>query len=338
MQKNPQKQIFHFPKKIIPVFFIALLTLFSFSSPKKAQAWDAQAAAIYKQTQENINYATRGMMMGALKQAAIGILTKQMDRFISGVSRNGARFINNWEDYLINNPTRNAQRYANDYISHAISGRGSVSYKKRRNAVFGASTIAGEGFNQEMVLGEEDEQLTSEETYAQTIQNMANARLNAQEFKPYKEEPKEMFENQDNLSGMNTFLNGNTIFDFDSKVTAVYEKKLLEEKQIAAAEAQANGGYKSKKAPDGTVLKPGKDFQQMQANTDNLPNLAVIGATSLGELIAATVSRAISGAVSRTISGVERTIDKEINNVTKKAVREVNKKVNSYGPGALYKK
>jgi len=339
MQETPKKQKSYFSKKITITLLSFMLFFLALSAPQKASAWDAIPGAIFKQATEEISYSIKGMMMGSLKQAAIKMLSKQMDRFISGVSGNGAKFITNWEDYLIDNPARNAQRYANDYVSRALSGKGSVSYKKANNSVLGASTIAGEGFGKEAVLGDSAESVN----YAETIQTMAQDEiLEPKEWQlSYPDDPKDMFES-DTLANMNLYINGdgnggNTIWNAESAVAKEYATKLENEKSQAYAEGVSGQGFLGEKI-DGMVAKPGILFKEMEANMENLPNLAISSATSIGELVAATVSKAITGVINKTISGVEKTINKEVNKVTDKAVKEVNKTVNSYGPGALYKK
>ena len=314
---------------------LAFLSLFM---PREVFAWDAVPAAIFKQATEEISYTIKGMTMGALKQAAIKMLSQQMDRFISGVSGNGAKFITNWEDYLINNPTRNAQRYANDYISRALSGRGSVSYKKASNSVLGASTVAGEGFGKEAVLGDASESAN----YAQTIQDMAqNQIIEPKEWQlTYSDDPSTMFDS-DTLANMNLYINGdgnggNTIWDAQSAIAKEYQKKLDDEKNQAYAEGISGQGFSSEKT-NGVVSKPGILFKDMESNMENLPNLAITSATSIGELVAAAASKAITGVINKTISGVENSINRAANQVTDKAIKQVNKQVNSYGPGALYK-
>jgi hypothetical protein len=341
MPKKPKKIKLSFAKKIFFVLFFALSLSASPLYTKPANAWLSPMAAAMKQAMEEISYQIKGMIMGSLKQAAIKMLSKQMDRFISGTSSNGARFITNWEDYLIDNPTRNAQRYANDYISRAISGRGSVSYKKASNSVLGASTVAGEGFGKEAVLGETDT-TSSSVSYPETLQTMAqDSIIEPKEWQlTYQDDPVDMFQS-DSLANMNLLLmgngnGGNTIWDANAAISAEYSAALEKEKQIASAESLSNQGFISEKS-DGTVTKPGILFKEMKANEENLPNLAMSSATSIGELIAATVSKAISGAINKTVSGVEKTVNREVTKVTNKTTQQVNKSVNAYGPGALYK-
>jgi hypothetical protein len=333
MPKNPPKQKLTPPKKIILVLAFSLF--FSFSAPKEADAWLSMAAQAMAIAEKNIMYVINGMTMGAMQQAAIKMISKQANNFISGVSGNGARFITNWEDYLIDNPKRNAQRYANDYISNALSGRGSSSYKKASNSVLGASTMAGEGFGKEAVLGDASD-LYAGESYQEKIAYMVqDTVIEPKEWQVYSGEPSEMFESP-NLAAMNDYIDKGLPADIQMNVATEYHTKLAEEKTIAATEANANAGFISEKTADGLVTKPGKLFQELQANIDNLPNLAISGATSIGQLAAATVSSAISGMFNKAISGVEKTINREATKVTNKATQQVNKQVNAYGPGALY--
>ena len=341
MQKKSKKQKKHFFSFASFSLGVILSVAFSFSNPNKVQAWDAIPAAIFKQATEEISYSIKGITMGSLKQAAIKMLSRQMDRFISGVTRNGVRFVTDWEDYLIDNPARNAQHYVNDYISSALSGRGSVSYKKAKNSVLGASTTAGEGFAKEAVLGDSSEFYDYSESYAKAIEYSGQQIVEPEQWKlSYFDEPEDMFQGDD-LSKMNLFVmgdgnGGNTIWDADSAIKNEYVASLEKEKVIAKTKAEVNQGYISEEV-DGKVAKPGILFKELQANIENLPNLAMVSATNVGELIAATVSKAITGAIDGAISGVERTINREVTKVTNKAVQEVNKNVNAYGPGALYK-
>lgn len=318
--------------------------LFSFSpiQIKKAAAWDAMAAAVWEDTQRKIEYVVNGTLMGSLKQSAISLLSREMDRFISGVTKNGVRIVTSWENYLIKNPTRNAQRYINDYISHALSGRGSsASYQKSPNSVFGASTVAmnNEGFSKAMVLGDESVPSSTETTYTQNMMEVGQNVIEPKECEvTYFEEPANMFEGE-TLANMNLYVNGgdNMPSSFEKCIAEKYEQKKAEETLVATTEGTANQGFESEKTEDGYVLKPGILFKDAKANVENLPNMAIAAATSIPELIAATVTKAISGLMESTIKGVERAIVREADMITNSAIKQTNSAVNQYGPGALYK-
>lgn len=341
MQKDFKKQNISSAKKII--FVLVFSVFFTFSGAREADAWMAIPAELMGQAMTAIQNIIEGMTMGSLQQAAIKMIMRQKDRFIAGTTANGARFITNWKDYLVDNPKRSAQRYANDYISSALSGRGSVTYRKSSNSVLGASTVAGEGFGKEAVLGDASD-ITSDVSYANTVQGMAQNIVEPQQWQlTYFDDPTDMFQG-DNLKNMNLYImgdgnGGNTIWDADSAIQKEYNAALEQEKLTAVAQSNAYNGYNGQTASDGTtIVKPGIDFEQMQANIDDLPNKAIAGAKNVGELAAATVSSAISGMFNKAVAGVENAVNRQVDRVTDKAVQQTNKKVNSYGPGALYQK
>lgn len=332
----------YFSKTIIlTLIFSAVFPFFPIQT-KKADAWDAMAAAVWEDTQRKLEYTVNGTLMGSLRQSAFSLLSREMDRFISGVSRNGVRLVTSWENYLIKNPTRNAQRYINDYISHALSGRGSSANYSSNGAVFGVSTIAmsNEGFGKgkEKVLGDEYSPIYYE-SYAEKMEDMLQEEVVEPEpwSLTYYDDPQNMFDS-DNLANLNSYVIGdNMMVDGKMYTDAAYQQKLDEEKTIAAVEGTANQGFESEKTEDGYVLKPGILFKDAKANVENLPNLAITAATSIPELVAATVSRAISGLMESTIKGVERAIVREADMITNSAIKQTNNAVNQFGPGALYK-
>ncbi len=326
-------------KIILTLLFSVAISFFPLKS-NKALAWDALAAETWRYVQDQVDYTVKGTMMGSLRQSAISLLSREMDRFISGVSRNGVRFVTNWKNYLVKNPTRNAQRYINDYISHSLSGRGSgASYQKSPNSVLGASTMAGEGFGKAIVLGEESPPPPTGDSYLQNMDAVGRATIEPKDCEvTYFEEPANMFESE-TLANMNLYVNGgnNMPSDFERCIAEKYQQKQAEETLVAVTEGGANQGFNSEKTAEGDVLKPGILFKDAKANVENLPNLAIAAATSIPELIAATVSKAITGLMESTIKGVERAITREADMITNSAIKQTNNSVNQYGPGALYK-
>lgn len=342
IMKIMQKKYSPSKKIVLTLIFSAAFSFFPIQT-KKADAWDALAAEVWKDTQEKITYTVNGTLMSSLRQSAFSLLSREMDRFISGVSRNGVRFVTSWENYLIKNPTRNAQHYINDYISHALSGRGSSANYSSSGAVFGVSTVAmsNEGFfgeSKEKVLGDEYSSIYYE-SYAEKMEDMLQEEVVEPEpwSLTYYDDPQNMFDS-DNLANLNSYVVGdNMMVDGKMYTDAAYQQKLDEEKTIAAVEGTANQGFESEKTEDGYVLKPGILFKDAKANVENLPNLTIAAATSIPELVAATVSRAISGLMESTIKGVERAIVREADMITNSAIKQTNGAVNLYGPGALYK-
>ncbi len=362
--------------------FIAFLILFFqglffFGQTKKVNAWDAIAAAQYSQMMDEVKYNIKGIQMGALKQASIQIITKQMNRFIAGTVGGGSpRIITNWQDYLIDSPQKKANQYVNDYISQAFSGRGSFSsYQSNSGSVLGASSIATEGFGATRVLGSTDacaskaqgdscdlddgtkgscvyangsttlscssSTSTTSVNYAQEMQQMVQDEvISPQAYtNNFTGDPSNLVSADGTLSDLNLFVLGNNMpIDVKMNAIAVQQQAYQNEKDQAMAMAIANQGYKSTGEESGSVTMPGSLIKDMQANVNNLPNLAMVNATNLSELVTAAVSKTIFSVTQSAIDGVQNSIDKSINSVTDKAINQTNSAVKKYGPGVLYSK
>lgn len=327
-----KKQKKYFFKKIALTIFFSILFSFFPTKENRACAWMAMAAAVYETTTTEVNRAIEGLKMGVLKQQAISMLDEQMNIFISGASGGGARFIINWENYLVKDPVYRTQNYMNDYISRATSGRGSISgYRVNGSFVLGAETEKGnEGFGKEAVLGVST-QIGYTPSYAQQMTTMVQEEvIHPKEFKLYNSEPEDMFK-YNNLAGLNSY------FEIPPPVVksyavAEYQARLEEEQRIATAKALAYQGFIGNETPEGLISYPGSLLKEAKANIDRLPSLEVISATNLTELATATTSKLISGITNMAISGVKNSVT----NVTINAANQVNQSIQSRGPGALY--
>lgn len=376
MKQNKTPISFFRFQKFFLLFLAAVLISFSPLKAKPVNAWDAIPGAIFKQAEEEISTFIKGTMIGSLKQAAIKTVSKAMDRFISGVSGNGARFITDWKGYLVNEPTRKAKSYANDYISRAFSGKGlSSSYKSITGSVLGASTMADEGFGARVLAAITDctisgttegtdctttagtpgtcqyvggsptlscsssSSTTPSRNYAQEMKDMVQDQV----IEPiewqltYDGDPTKILEEK-TLGNYNLFVLGdNMAADIKRNTSNILEKAYQEEKDEATAMSIANNGYKSSGEEDGLITKPGALIKEIQAGIEDLPNKAMAAAASIPEVIAATVSKAISGLTQSAVDGVQRAVDKQINSVVDKATKQVNSQVNKLGPSALFK-
>jgi hypothetical protein len=358
-------------------FFALFLFIFFFVQAKTASAWDALAAAQYSQMMEEIKYNIRGIQMGALKQASIQIIAKQMDRFIAGTVGGGSpRIITNWQDYLINSPEKKANQYVNDYISQVFSGRGSSSaYQSSSGSVLGASSIATEGFGTARVLGSSDTCASASQgdtcdltdgtkgscvyangsttlscsaststisvNYAQDMQQMVQDEVISPSSytNNFTGDPSNLVSADGTLSDLNLFVLGDNMpIDVKMNAVAVKQQAYQNEKDQAMAMAIANQGYKSTGEESGSITMPGSLIKDTQANINNLPNLALVNASNLSELVSAAVSKTIFSVTQSAIDGVQNSIDKSVNSVTDKAISQTNSAIKKYGPGVLYNK
>ena len=368
---QPKTNSFFQPiKKTFLLSLVAFLLIFSPLGTSKALAWDALPAgeAIFAQTK--IWDFIQETMLASLKQSAIQMVSNQVDRFISGVSGNGARFITNWKDYLVDSPKRTARAYANDYISQAFAGRGMSNYRSTSGLVLGASTES-EGFGARVLAAVTDCSVANtgtecqmadgtigtcqpmggnvmecssvngspapSESYAEEMQTLADKWVINPEPKTFPNIDTENLLAGKDLSNLNLLvLENNMPSDVVMYTQAYMDKVEKEETATATAQSIAYKGFLGNVAEDGSVTKPGSLIADMKANVENLPNMAMAYAKSLPEIIAATVSKAISSLTESAVSGAQRAVDKKLNSVTDKAVNQVNSKVNAYGPGALY--
>jgi len=70
-----------------------------------ADAWGANmAAAIMKQTMEQIARQIEGALLGSLKMAAVQMLNNQVGQLIGGGAGGQARFITSFDDFLYRRP------------------------------------------------------------------------------------------------------------------------------------------------------------------------------------------------------------------------------------------
>ena len=361
-------------RKTLLLFLLVFSVAFSPLKAPPAKAWDALFAGETIFGEQQVVDLIKSMVVGVLKQAAIQMVSKQVDRFVSGVGGNGARFITNWQDYLVNAPQRKAKAYANDYISQAFSGRGSSFYQSAGGSVLGASTTADEGFGARVLAAVTDCSVANTGTecvmpdgvtigtcqptggntmqcstnngssaptksYAEEMQAMADKWVINPEPKTFPNIDTEKLLADNNLSNLNLYvLENNMPADVAMYTQAYMDQAEKDAKTEAVAKSTAYSGYIGNGDESGSITRPGSLIKEMQANVENLPNMALTAATGLPEVIAATVSKAISSMVQGAVSGVQRAVDQKLNSVTDKAVNQVNQKVNSFGPGALYKK
>jgi hypothetical protein len=91
-------------KSTIFIIILAAAVLFA---PAAAQAdyWSANAmAASLKQVMEDIRKTIHGVIMGALKQAAVEVINSTVNSMITSGGAGGPLFITDWDDELFTSP------------------------------------------------------------------------------------------------------------------------------------------------------------------------------------------------------------------------------------------
>jgi hypothetical protein len=111
-----------------------------------ADAWGANMAAmLMKQVMEKIARQIEGALLGSLKMTAMNMLNSQIGQLIGGGGGAAPRFITNWEDALIADPTRKTQLYMNDFFTLSTRGMGSSANYIRAGAPLLAAGSSGVG-------------------------------------------------------------------------------------------------------------------------------------------------------------------------------------------------
>ncbi len=300
-----------FGKKI----FILLILFFIFSSfpTKCANAWMSIPAAIIGAGVEELKSLMNGVLRGVEKKQAANMMIKQTESMLSGNSLSDTKFITNWEDYLINQPTERTNRYINDQISYTLGGKGSSNY------------INANGSN-----------------YFKLMEGIAKG--SASENEPLQvnfSNSDSMFRsgNNYNFSGLNSYMEGvNNPWAMDFYIKNKYNAYLEEEKEIAQAKSVAYSGFKGGGDEDGSgqIYIPGSILYGNTVNAYDLGNKTIAGATSMGEIISTVVSQMITQSVQAGIGNVKKSINKEINSVNSRVNQNINDSVNQYGPSAAY--
>lgn len=361
--KNKKNVSIFFPKKIIPLVLLFVILSFSPIKPKLAHAcwWgDAQCTKVFDELRDRIE----GVIMTTLDQQAARILNEQMNKLVGGGYGIGARFITNWESFLVTEPERQARAFANAKIDQALRGRGSYSMYIPRSyalgSVLGASdSKANEGFfGGGKVLGDSSEcasdsecpsdqscvngtcvfkdggSLSSGDNYYGSIQSAGQSAISDQEPKvTYEGNPSQMFSDPNKKWQLfNIYVGGiNNRWGMNIYATSLRLQAEQQYTMINITQGQAYGGYLPTMR-NGIVTTPGSTIAQAVANVQDIGNKIIAAAKHPEQIVTAVVTNVISKALQVGI-GV---VDRQINQMTDKALYEVNGQLNKFGPGALY--
>ncbi|HPN96367.1 MAG TPA: hypothetical protein PLK35_01235 [Candidatus Moranbacteria bacterium] len=305
-------------------FFIAILSFalsFSPLSAKKSHAWLSFAAAEYKQMLEEISKHIDGVTLSILKQEAVRILTKQINKIVGGSSSESAMFITDWRDYLVKKPEDKTKKYMNDYLSKITQGKGSSSGYKSEGFFSG-----GSGGSYAKKLVDDAKKNTTEKPTPKVT---------------YQEDPSKMF-SEGNFKKMNLYLSGiNNPWTFEANAQNEYKKRLAEEKKIAETKSVAYSGFEGKKkeSKDGkeTIINPGSLVKEAVANVQDIGNKILAAATHPEEVITAVVSQMITQALEQGIGQIEKYIDEEVDGVLESIGEDNLEFLKKDGPGSTYK-
>lgn len=312
--KNSKKKKVDFSKFFKKAVFSALVISFLFLPFHKSQAalWPGIDPNI-KQMLENIQKRIEGIALSILKQEALKMLNRQIDKLIGGGgggSSKSVAFITNWNTYLVKEPKDKTRVYMNDYLSQITRGRGSNGNYLSEG--FSAGSILG-------ILGGK-----GGGSYASQLVSMAKSQTSEKKEPQfnYPGDPSQMFKGG-TFKLMSLYLSGiNNPWGFSVNAQEKYQEKLAEEKKIAETKAVAYQGFKgteskskSAKSSDTTIKTPGSVVKDMVSNVKDIGNKIVAAAQHPEEIITAIVSQMMTKFIQQGIGEVEKVIDKETSKI-----------------------
>lgn len=319
---------------IIILFFLTLLPL----RPAHAALWPA-IDPIIKQNLEQVYDRIKGMILSTLKQQAVKMLTSQMNKMVSGGGAGGsAKFITNWQDYLVKTPENNTKQYMNDYLSQITKGKGSATGYISASSISGSSSSKVQGASITSLASEGFGKVGGGSYSGQLLDMGKKATVDQQQPQvTFQGDPSQMFA-QGNLKQFDTFLSGiNNPWSFTSNAQSEYQKKLAEEKKTAQTKAIANQSYigAGEKKGKGNITMPGINIKDMMSKIQGMGPDILTNATHPEEIITAIASQMISK-MSGGLGDVSKMINQQVGKVTGQVTGATNAAVTKSGPGAAY--
>lgn len=329
------------------VLVVLLSSFLSFLPIHKSNAaiWPA-IDPTYQRVIDTVYEQLQGVIMSALKQAAAKMINQQVNKLVGGSASSGTMFITNWEDFLVNEPKKQADKYINDYLSQLTKGRGSASsyISSSGSSVLGAyDSKSSEGFFGGKVLGSDDETTTTTASSGNYYEELLDTAKKATTEKTepevtYEGNPSDMLSGK-NFSKFNLYLSPTAI---NSKfamglVWAPYKQQqyLQNQEKIAAAQSVAYKGFKGA-TKDGIVITPGSTVEQAVANAQDIGNKILASSEKPAEMISSIVSQIVTQALQQGIGEVSSMVDQQVNQVTDKVVNARDQALSKYGPSSLY--
>lgn len=302
-----------FRKAILTAFLVFSLAIAPMSAPPAHALWGEFPAAGFRGILAYLLQMVTGIIMGNLKQEAFKQINIQLSGTIGGSSAINAKFIVNWTDYLDTAPTKNTNKYINDYISQMTAGRGSAA---------GYQSAEGFGGN-----------------YIGQMAQMARASTTERAMlRPtYVGNPSQNLFAGGNLDNFNLLFSGvNYAPIFELHVDQEYEKRLALEKKAASDQAIAYQGFKGT-GENGYITSPGSLTKDAMANAQDVGNKIVASAQSMPEVFTAIIQQMTNKYVEVGNDNVRANVQREFKNTQSKVVQQINTQTQTAGPGALYR-
>lgn len=302
----------------IVAFSLVMLLSFSIASPAMAKiAWPEPIGNIMGQVFDLLMENIQGIIVGALKQAAVSMLNEKVGSLVSGSSMGDSLIIQDWTDELAIKPAEKTALQMKDILAIRLGGRG--------------------GRYDYVAYGQDEGIQGNYYGYLQKLGKGATESQQIEQIKPYEycDDPANPF-----AGSQKNYRCFSSIFDkpFGLILDQQMQQQILlaQNTEIAKTQAIAYKGYKGQ-TEDGYIITPGSTIAEIQANTQNLGNEVIANADNVAQVIASLVAAIAVDAIQGGIGSAQKNVQKEKINPESKWVKMSDEKMGEGGPGEIFK-
>jgi hypothetical protein len=309
----------------LSLFSVAVVGICGFSTPNaQADIWGASiAASIIGWVLDNLSVQIEGMLLGALKTAAMQVLNQQINRIVGGSSAGKALFITNYQTFLYQEPLQKTNLYMNDFFTLSTRGKGaSANY-------ISAGGSDGLGGNYSSYLVEAAKQATIGSSGQQAQMTLDQ----------YTSSPQQMLQEGD-WRAFNAFFSNpaNNVFGYTIMAEQHYQSKLATEQTAAQTKAQSSGYLPSEK--NGQIVAPSATIETLAGKVQGIGTDLLAASKNPGEIIASAVAAAagqmINKMIQQGVGEVQSNIQKEVNSVKTEVGSAKDEALRNQGPGGQF--
>ncbi len=302
-------------KKITLSFIFALSFLSNavFLTPyAQAGYWGEPIYSTFiKDMLEKIARQIEGALLGAVKASAISMINSQVGKLVGGSSAGTSLVINDWKQFLYDEPEKKVQMQMEGFFASATKGRGAS-----------ANYSASGGING---------------NYSAQLIKTAKSSLSSSSSRPadildVSSDPEASLAEGD-LRTLNALFSNpmNNPFGF-ALAAQGYEQSIREQAQQEQVVQAISHGYRS--APG----LPGATVGQLVANAQDVGNKIIAAASNPQELasgiVMSLVNKTITNVVQKGIGEVQTNIQREIGTVNTQVTGQLETLDAQLGPGA----
>ena len=140
------------------------------------------------------------------------------------------------------------------------------------------------------------------------------------------------------MKDLSTYVSGNNSpWAFTWNAEEERMNRLEDEKYKAMTKAISGEGFTGKEV-NGQTVTPGSLVKESMANTEDIGNKIIAGASSIPEIMTAVISKLVTKSIQNGIGNVQARVQAEITEVTNRNITQMQNAVRTSGPGALYKR